>query len=281
MIGKKYYDLFGLSNDASEEDIKRRYRELVKKYHPDRNNSPESNSNFQKITEAYEGLLAIVKNPIHNTNQLNEKSIEDEWIKYRERARKITLEKQRKQNEEMNAWYNRLRTGIIWKYSCFIVGFSAIILIFLILDLFLPTRLEPEIVVGFSRKSYHSLDEHRISFVTTSSGKNYWLDRYNGVNFNLNPFIKIESSNIYHNPINFQKYDGTIKKIIPLQLSVYWSQFLIFLVLIIPIGFYFYKTRDVFFIMGSYFTRFFVSPFILWFLITNERWIHLFTLGYL
>jgi hypothetical protein len=33
--------------------------------------------------------------------------------------------------------------------------------------------------------------------------------------------------------------------------------------------------------MGSYFTRYFVGPFIVWFLFSNDRWIHLFTFGFL
>lgn len=51
-----YYDILGVVNDANETDIKKAYRSLSLKYHPDRNPSPEANEKIQKINEAYETL---------------------------------------------------------------------------------------------------------------------------------------------------------------------------------------------------------------------------------
>ena len=48
-----YYKLFGLGKDASQEEIKKRYRELAKKYHPDVNKSPDATERMQEIQEAY------------------------------------------------------------------------------------------------------------------------------------------------------------------------------------------------------------------------------------
>jgi DnaJ-class molecular chaperone len=52
-----YYKILEVENNASQEDIKKSYRKLSLKYHPDKNNnSPESQAQFQKIGEAYETL---------------------------------------------------------------------------------------------------------------------------------------------------------------------------------------------------------------------------------
>lgn len=51
-----YYDILGVSNDANEADIKKAYRSLSLKYHPDRNPSEEAKAKIQKINEAYETL---------------------------------------------------------------------------------------------------------------------------------------------------------------------------------------------------------------------------------
>ncbi len=48
-----YYKLFDLSPNSSKEEIKKRYRELVKKYHPDVNKKPDATSKMQEIQEAY------------------------------------------------------------------------------------------------------------------------------------------------------------------------------------------------------------------------------------
>jgi len=54
---RDYYEILGVSRDASEEDIKKAYRRLALKYHPDRNpGDKEAEERFKEITEAYEVL---------------------------------------------------------------------------------------------------------------------------------------------------------------------------------------------------------------------------------
>lgn len=51
------YMILGVSRNASEIDIKKAYKQLAKKYHPDLNKSPEAQHEFIEITEAYEKAL--------------------------------------------------------------------------------------------------------------------------------------------------------------------------------------------------------------------------------
>lgn len=55
---QKYYDILGVSKDAKEEEIKRVYKKLAIKYHPDRNidNKEEAERKFAEINEAYSTL---------------------------------------------------------------------------------------------------------------------------------------------------------------------------------------------------------------------------------
>ncbi len=52
----EFYDLLGVSRDASEAEIKKAYRKLAMEYHPDRNSAPGAEAQFKEITEAYEVL---------------------------------------------------------------------------------------------------------------------------------------------------------------------------------------------------------------------------------
>ena len=55
---RDYYEVLGLNKSASEEDIKKAYKSLAKKYHPDLNpNNPEAEEKFKEINEAY-GVLS-------------------------------------------------------------------------------------------------------------------------------------------------------------------------------------------------------------------------------
>lgn len=57
MAHKDFYNVLGLNDNASQNDIKKVYRELAKKYHPDANpDNVESEKKFKEISEAYDVL---------------------------------------------------------------------------------------------------------------------------------------------------------------------------------------------------------------------------------
>ena len=57
MAGKNdYYDILGVSRDASDDEIKHAYRKLSKKYHPDLNKAPGAEEKFKEVNEAQEVL---------------------------------------------------------------------------------------------------------------------------------------------------------------------------------------------------------------------------------
>jgi molecular chaperone DnaJ len=51
-----YYEVLGVSRDASKDDIKRAFRRLARKYHPDVNKEPGAEERFKEINRAYEVL---------------------------------------------------------------------------------------------------------------------------------------------------------------------------------------------------------------------------------
>ena len=53
-MSKNYYDILGVSKTASVDEIKRAYRKLAHKYHPDKGDGDEAR--FKEINEAYQVL---------------------------------------------------------------------------------------------------------------------------------------------------------------------------------------------------------------------------------
>lgn len=56
MAKRDYYEVLGVSRDASEQEIKKAYRRMAKKYHPDVSSEPDAEEKFKEVQEAYEVL---------------------------------------------------------------------------------------------------------------------------------------------------------------------------------------------------------------------------------
>ena len=52
-MSENYYNILGVSKDASQDEIKKKYRKLSLQHHPDRGGDAEQ---FKKVSEAYENI---------------------------------------------------------------------------------------------------------------------------------------------------------------------------------------------------------------------------------
>ena len=60
------YNVLGVAPNASDDEIKKIYRSLAMRYHPDRNDAPGAEVRFKSITKAYEILSNPVKRDEYN-----------------------------------------------------------------------------------------------------------------------------------------------------------------------------------------------------------------------
>lgn len=145
-MAESYYTILGLTPSASIADIKKAYRTLAKKYHPDVNKDPEADEKFIAINEAYRCLLNLRKG-INNKHYISY----EEWIKIRrEIARREAAQHAKMKYEQFRAskLYKTARTvSAIMNYFYIFIGLAIIAIptIHISINGFDPNNLEGSI----------------------------------------------------------------------------------------------------------------------------------------
>jgi DnaJ-class molecular chaperone len=65
-MGKDYYKILGVSRTATDDEIKKGYRKMALKYHPDKNKDPDAEDKFKEVAEAFEVLKDKDKRTIYD-----------------------------------------------------------------------------------------------------------------------------------------------------------------------------------------------------------------------
>jgi hypothetical protein len=273
------YNVMGLTPGASEEEIRKRYRKLVKKFHPDVNKDANAERKFIEIQEAYEELMSDNQDQI-TVEETPKTSFETEYTEYRNYAREQYQARKKKEAEDLEKLYVRLQTGPIFLWHKIIAITSLFVMIALILDFVLPYHYVSDVIASYSTDTYQSMNGNLVSLAKTSKGESFFLNAFSNGFFDVNPFIQIEKTAILHQSISVLSYGNNVLQVIPIHFSFYWAQFVLFPFLLIPNIFLFYRKKDAFFIMGSYFSRYASGILLLYFLISQDRWYHLLTLGF-
>lgn len=76
---KDYYKILGISRDAAQDEIKKKYRKMASKYHPDKNpDDPTAEQKFKEVGEAYEVLKDPEKRKLYD-------QVGSDWKNYQQR----------------------------------------------------------------------------------------------------------------------------------------------------------------------------------------------------
>lgn len=272
----KYYKVLDLPMSAPLPEVKRQYRKMAKKYHPDVNPTLIAKNKFIEITEAYEiitGQRSLPKSFIQNDVESHEKTKEERIKEARVRYKKQKI----KEQLENELYFQSLLKSKLWKVIKFNAVLGVVLSIFLLADLFLPVSYKPTTVTHYNIAAFMQSGE-RVGEIYTTEG-DYYVKNLDYLVYTPNSDVYISQSYIYHNPTGLTAKNGEDLKNYDLVYTVYVNTFLLIVLFTLPILTIKYKRKTITFTVLYFFSGYVVSAVTILFLLSNSRIIHLLTLG--
>lgn len=271
---KKYFALFGLTEDASQQELRKAYRKLAMQFHPDKNSDPKAQTIFIQLNHAYEILLEYQKNGSSKVNKSHARSKRSN----QNEAQKRYKESQAYEKLKEEYYFKKLTSGVKWKVFTWVKNISLLIAILLVVEKFLPSHFTTKTVTAYS-DFYNGMEQNSVRCLLTEDGQKMWVENPTVRMFYENPIIQVEESFIFRNPVNvwFQEHD--FLKQYPIDFSANNLFPVVPFLFIIPFITYRYKRKNYLFTIGYIFSFYLVGSMLLWFLLTQDRWLHLLTFG--
>jgi hypothetical protein len=273
-----------LPSGASDALIKKQFKKLALRFHPDRNSSPEAHEHFILISNAVDQLLKAkdtattqTRKKSRPTNPEKKRAEQEQRI----RVAKERFEQQRRSDKlEQERYFRSLTTGKKWQLYKLIALLSFTLSIVLLLDLMLPHHQEKDKMVAFYPKAIGGIKYDYVYEIAFSKNNTLFAQRFfENWKLSESPVI-IEKSRLFHTPVSFHEMNSSpsIQAYFDFNLAAFGLPLMIlFLVPLIP---YFFQRKTVYFTFLYHVSFWLIGPLGIIILGTGERLSHLLTLGF-
>ena len=283
------YKILGLKPGASPQEIRRAYRSLVKKYHPDKNNAAGAHEKFIAIQTAYELLLnGSSETPDatkvwQNENQRASQDAQQKaaYEQYRKHARQKFAQRKAAEEAYKTAYLQDLKSSWkgLWHQTAAVLGLCLFLVVWV--DFFAPARQTTIYPERFGLKTYQSMNGHFVQLFKSTDGRNFWISDYFSQELIKSSAIQTIETPWLRQVKSIRFQEQHFVKETPVHFTFYWAQIWVSLAFLFPFISWRFASADIIFVAGSYFSRFLIGPFIVYFLLTEQRWLHLLSFGIL
>jgi len=210
MTKAQCYKILGLEQGATEAEIRRRYKKMAMRVHPDINPDPNAHEQFIQLSLAVEILLNPGKESAsgrtsRSTSKKNE-NFEGQKARMEEAKMRYEEQKRRKQAED-DAYFSSLTTGKKWSLYKWVVRVGVVFAAILVLDSFLPHHVESDKIERFSTVDHNGLRYPKICAIYFENRGSYYVKQNRANWFASYPEVKIYTTWLLHTPMEFEVSD--------------------------------------------------------------------------
>lgn len=280
MPREKYYKILGLSSSASENEVRKKYRLLAMKFHPDKNPSAFAQNRFIEITEAYEILTGKQPTPslLKTANGKTKQKTKEERVKAAQQRYKDQILKEYLENER---YYKSLINGKRWKVIKLSAFVGAVLSLFIILDYFLPHHFQEDSITEYKKNVTIQPGSGAIGLIKTKKKNFYWVSRIDYELYGKTRDIYIETSWIFHNAIKIHGRGKIAYKAYSVHFNFYSFAWVLVIFFLIPLGTVIYKRKKISFTFFYFLSYYGVNALILIYFFSGNRWAHALSLGFI
>lgn len=284
------YQLLGLQPGASDAEIKREYKRLALKLHPDINPSPAANEQFIQLTIALEialskneglGNKATHKRKSRSTSKTPEPVSQEDLASRMAQAKKRFEQQRVKKEHEENRYYEFLTTGKRWWYFRASMLIGIVLSCCILMDYVLPYHYKDDELLSYSSTDYNGILFSQITAVELKNSGFYYCEVERSSWVNDYPAVKIASTWFLHIPVKFIHHDDFNQHYSYFDFHTGSVTWLLVIVFLIPLVTYFRKKKDLTFAFLYHLSFWGVGILECYFLLSQQRLIHVLTFGFL
>lgn len=275
------YKLLGLKPGADEATIKRHYKKLALRIHPDINPDPKAHEQFILLTKAME--LLLTPEPDSATERQSRKAKPDETAAERtqrmEEARKRFEQQQKRKSQENTTYFNLLTTGKRWKLFKTLVIACWIFALALFLDLLLPTHFEKDTLLSYSHDTHNGILFERIAAVELDKTGAYFMKNAPGFWIDVYPEVEVETTWLLHTPITMYTTDDFSVFKTGFDFHIGAIRWPLIALMLIPLFTYLRPRKSLWFVFFYHLSLWGCGTLLVFLLLTQGRLEHLLTFG--
>jgi len=283
MTRAECFRLLGLPSDSSEADIRRQYKKMALRLHPDVNPDPLAHEAFIRLTKAVEILL----NPNYKeessvrTSRKSGKESEKERLE-RMRVAKVRFEQQKKRQEKDNdLYFASLTSGKRWSIYKMIMRFSLMLALAMSTEYFLPLHYEKDVLIGSSKSLNNGIIKSNITRIELENNGKYFVQNNAYAWKRAYPEVILETTWFLHTPVKMITSDDFVRYRTVFDFHVGSIRFLLILLFLIPLYPYLRRRKTLYFVFLYHLSFWGVGIVASYILFTHERIIHLLSFGFL